>query len=100
MTMHPIYTAINKPLLLLGVDRRACAAAIVAVLLPRIIAALFKQTGWFHSLLGLQGLFVGAVLGALIWSVARIGTARDPQFVSFLLIAAKLRRRHDAGRAQ
>ncbi len=98
MTTHPIYAAINKPLLLLGVDRRACAAAIVAVLLPRIVAALFKQLGWFHSLLGLRGLFLGAVIGAAIWAAARISAARDPQFISFLLAAARVRQRYDAGR--
>jgi len=98
MTTHPIYAAINKPLLLLGVDRRACAASIVAVLLPRIVAALFKGFGWFHSLLGLRGLFIGAALGTAIWATARISAARDPQFVSFLLAAAKLRQRYDAGR--
>ncbi len=98
MTTHPIYSAINKPLLLLGIDRRACAAAIVAVLVPRIVAALFQQLGWFHSLLGLRGLFLGAAFGAGIWATARVAAARDPQFVSFLLAASKLRQRYDAGR--
>jgi type IV secretory pathway VirB3-like protein len=100
MTTHPIYAAINKPLLLLGIDRRACSAAIVAVLLPRIVAALFKQVGWFHSLLGLRGLFLGAALGGAIWAVARISAAHDPQFVSLMLAAVKLRQRYDAGRTQ
>jgi type IV secretory pathway VirB3-like protein len=98
MTTHPIYAAINKPLLLLGVDRRACAAAIVTVLLPRIVAALFRQFGWFHSLLGLRGLFLGAVLGGAIWTTARISAARDPQFVSVMLAEVKLRHRYEAGR--
>jgi type IV secretory pathway VirB3-like protein len=98
MTTHPIYAAINKPLLLLGVDRRVCAAAIVAVLLPRIVAALCKQFGLFQSLLGLRGLFLGAALGAAIWAAGRISAARDPQFVSLILASARLRHRYDAGK--
>ena len=98
MTMHPIYAAINKPLLLLGVDRRVCAAAIVAVLLPRIVAALCKSFGLFQALLGLKGLFVGAILGGGIWLAGRMSAARDPQFVSLLIAGAKLRRQYDPGR--
>ncbi len=98
MTTHPIYAAINKPLLLLGVDRRVCAAAIVAVLLPRIVAVLFRSFGLFQSLLGLWGLFVGFLLGGAIWLAGRMSAAQDPQFVSLLLASLKLRRQYDPGR--
>ena len=98
MTTHPIYAAINKPLLLLGVDRRVCAAAIVAVLLPRIVAALCKSLGLLQSLLGLRGLFVGFLLGGGIWLAGRMSAARDPQFVSLMLASLKLRRQYDPGR--
>ena len=98
MTTHPIYAAINKPLLLLGVDRRVAASAIVAVLMPRIVAALFKSVGLFHSLLGLRGLLVGAFLGGAIWLAGRLAAANDPQFVSLMLASAKLRRQYDPGR--
>jgi type IV secretory pathway VirB3-like protein len=86
MKTHPIYAAINKPLLLLGVDRRVLALSIAVVL---------ASLNCFH---GLLGFVVGGVVGVLIYLVGRVGAARDPQFVSLLLIASKLRRRYDAGR--
>ncbi len=98
MTTHPIYAAINKPLLLLGVDRRVCGTAVVGVLLPRIIAAFCNRWGLFQSLLGVKGLLVGAILGGGIWLAGRMSAAHDPQFVSLILAGAKLRRQYDPGR--
>jgi type IV secretory pathway VirB3-like protein len=86
MKTHPIYAAINKPLLLLGVDRRVLALSIAVVL-----ASL-------NVIRGLRGIEVGGIVGILIYLVGRFGAARDPQFVSLVLIASKLRRRYDAGR--
>ena len=84
---------------MLALARTALAVALVDDLsLDDLVVVL--RAGTAVGGLGLRGLLLGVALGSSIWATARISAARDPQFVSFMLVAAKLRQRYDAGRTQ
>ena len=78
--VSPVYKAMNRPLTILGVERRLFFIALVAG------GALFSL---LHSLAGGIGLFLaGLVLG-------RIATRTDPEILRVVLNAGRLRRRYD-----
>ncbi len=90
MTVHPIYAAVNKPLLLLGVDRAVLMTAVMVGMLTYWVGSLFKIRNW-------RGFLFGLILAGIIIAIGKIGAAKDPQFVSYLRVSLKLKRRYDAG---
>ena len=81
--MNPIHRSLNKPLTILGVERKLFFLAMV------MGAATFN---FFGSLLG--GLFMFAVLFLL----ARLTTVTDPQLLRILLNASKFKSRYDSAK--
>ena len=82
---NPIHRSLNKPLTILGADRKLFfLAAIVA-------AATFN---FFGSLLGGLLMFVALFLGA------RVATAKDPQLLRVLLNAPNLKARYDSAKKE
>ncbi len=81
---HPVYAALNKPLLLKGVDWRV------------FFVAVFGALGAFGTLRGIVGVCVAILIFLFVWGAGLIATRRDPQFFSLFLCAAKLQRRYDA----
>ncbi len=77
---NPVYKAMNRPLTVLGAERRLFFVALVSG------GAIFTV---FHSLLGGIGLFVVGVV------VARIATRHDIEILRVLLNSSKFRRRYD-----
>ena len=90
MTVHPIFAAINKPLLLMGVDRAVLMVAVMAGMFTYWLGSLFKLQNW-------RGFLFGVVVSGAIIGIGKLGAAKDPQFVSYLRVSMKLKRRYDAG---
>ncbi len=79
------FKSLNKPLNLLGVERRLCFGSLV------IGAATFCS---FSSLLG------GIIMFALLFSIARITTKQDPQMLRILVNAASSKVRYDPAKRE
>ena len=75
-----VYKAMNRPLTVLGAERRLFFVALVAG------GAVFSL---MHSLLGGAGLFIVGVL------VARTATKHDVEILRILFNSTKFRRRYD-----
>ena len=80
---HPVYKSVNKPLTILGTERRLFFVAVM------IGGATFN---FFGSLVG------GLCMFALLYCLARWTTATDPQFLRILLNSPKYRRQYDPGK--
>ena len=78
--VNPVYKAMNRPLTVLGAERRLFFVALVSG------GAIFSL---LHSLLGGIGLFVVGVI------IARIATKRDVEILRVLFNSGKFRRRYD-----
>jgi type IV secretory pathway TrbD component len=78
--MNPVYKAMNRPLTVLGAERRLFFVALISG------GAIFSL---LHSLLGGIGLFVVGVI------VARIATKHDVEILRVLFNSSKFRRRYD-----
>jgi type IV secretory pathway TrbD component len=77
---NPIYRSLNKPLTILGVERKLFfLAALVG-------AGVFN---FFGSFLG------GLLMFAALFLLARMVTAKDPQLLRILLNASKFKSRYD-----
>ena len=77
---NPIYQSLNRPLTILGVERRLFFFAML------VGAGTFN---FFGSLLG------GLLMFASLFMAARLVTARDPQLLRILLNASKFKSRYD-----
>ena len=77
---HPIRRSLNKPLTILGVERKLFFLAML------IGAGTFN---FFGSLLG------GILMFAVLFLSARLATATDPQLLRILLNASKFKSRYD-----
>jgi type IV secretory pathway TrbD component len=82
-THRPVYRSLHRPLTIAGVDRRLFFLALLAG------AATFNL---FCSFLA------GCLLSALIYTVACVSTARDPQMLQILLRSGYARARYDAAK--
>jgi len=78
--INPIHRSLNKPLTILGVERKLFFAATV------IGAATFN---YFGSLLG------GIAMFLVLFLVARLATAKDPQLPRILLNSSRFSHRYD-----
>ena len=78
--VNPIHRALNKPLTILGVERKLFFFAML------IGAGTFN---FFGSLLG------GLLMFAVLFLLARLATATDPQLLRILLNASRFRSRYD-----
>jgi type IV secretory pathway VirB3-like protein len=83
--IHPIYRSLNKPLTILGVERKLFFFVVV------IGAATFN---FFGSLLG------GLAMFAVLYVAARLATARDPEMLRIVLNASKFRVQYDPAKHQ
>jgi type IV secretory pathway TrbD component len=77
---NPIFKAMNRPLTVLGAERRLFFVALISG------GSIFSL---FHSLFGGIGLFVVGVV------VARIATRHDVEILRVLFNSSKFRRRYD-----
>ncbi len=78
--MNPVFKAMNRPLTVLGAERRLFFVALISG------GAIFSL---LHSLLGGIVLFVVGVI------VARIATRHDVEIMRVLFNSGKFRRRYD-----
>jgi type IV secretory pathway TrbD component len=78
--MHPVYRSLNKPLTIMGAERRLFFLAAI------IGAATFNL---FGSLLG------GLVMFAVLYILARWATATDSQILRILLNSSKFKPQYD-----
>ncbi len=78
--VHPVYRSMNKPLTILGVERRLFFLALV------MGAATFN---FFGSLLG------GLLMFLALFVFGRWATAIDPQILRILLNSSKFKLRYD-----
>jgi type IV secretory pathway TrbD component len=78
--VNPMHRSLNKPLTILGVERKLFFLAMV------MGAATFN---FFGSLLG------GLLMFAVLFLLARWTTATDPQLLRILLNASKFKSRYD-----
>ena len=77
---NPVYKAMNRPLTVLGAERRLFFVALISG------GAIFSL---LHSLVGGIGLFVVGVI------VARVATKHDVEILRVLFNSSKFRRRYD-----
>ncbi|MFT4113518.1 VirB3 family type IV secretion system protein [Silvibacterium sp.] len=78
--MNPVFKAMNRPLTVLGAERRLFFVALVSG------GAIFSL---LHSLFGGIGLFIVGVI------IARIATKHDVEILRVLFNSSKFRRRYD-----
>ena len=78
--MNPVYKALNKPLTILGAERRLFFVALI------MGAATFNL---FGSLLG------GLLIFGSLFLMAQWATRTDPQILRILLNSSKFRREYD-----
>jgi type IV secretory pathway TrbD component len=79
-TIHPVHRSLNKPLTILGAERRLFFLAAI------IGAATFNL---FGSLLG------GLLMFGVLYILARFATRTDPQILRILLNSTKFKVRYD-----
>jgi type IV secretory pathway TrbD component len=82
--VSPVIKAMNRPLTLLGAERRLFFVALISG------GAIFSL---LHSLLGGIGLFIIGVI------IARIATRHDVEILRVLMNSSKFRRRYDPMKA-
>lgn len=78
--INPVYRAINKPLTILGAERRLFFAALV------LGGAVFNLLG---------SLFGGIAMAAVLLIPAQWATRHDPQLLRILLNSSKFRKQYD-----
>ena len=81
---NPVYKAMNRPLTVLGAERRLFFVALISG------GSIFSL---LHSLLGGIGLFIVGVI------IARIATKHDVEILRVLFNSSKFRRRYDPMKA-
>ena len=78
--MNPIYRSLNRPLTILGVERKLFFFSML------VGAGVFN---FFGSLLG------GLLMFAVLFLAARMATTNDPQLLRILINASKFKSRYD-----
>lgn len=78
--VNPVYRAINKPLTIIGAERRLFFAALV------LGGAVFNLFG---------SLFGGIAMSAVLLIPAQWATRHDPQLLRILLNSSKFRKQYD-----
>ena len=78
--VHPVYTAINKPLTIWGAERRL------------FLLALMLGAGVFNLFGSLPG---GLLIFGALYAGARLATATDPQILRILLNSSRVGRQYD-----
>ena len=78
--MNPVYKALNKPLTILGAERRLFFVALI------MGAATFNLFG---------GLLGGLLIFGSLFLMAQWATRTDPQILRILLNSSKFRREYD-----
>ena len=81
---RPVYRSVNRPLTVLGAERRLFFLALV------MGAAAFNFFG---------SLVTGLLLFAALYALARWMTATDPQILRILLNSSRLRTQYDPAKA-
>ena len=84
-SFHPVYRSLNRPLTILGADRRLFFLALV-------------MGGATFNLFG--SLLTGLVMFASLYAFARWATVADPQILRILLNASKFRSRYDPAKIE
>ena len=84
LIFHPVYRSMNKPLTILGAERRLFFLSIV------MGATTFN---FFGSLLG------GILMFICLFLAARWATAKDPQILRILLNSAAFKPRYDPAKS-
>ena len=79
-TLHPVYKSMNKPLTILGAERRLFFMACV------LGAATFNLFGSLMS---------GLLMFAALYWFGRWATVTDPQILRIVLNSSKFKRRYD-----
>ncbi len=80
MQHHPVFRSLNRPLTILGAERKLFFFALV------MGASVFNL---FNSLAGALGMFFA------LYFFARWATETDPQILRFLLNSSKIRAQYD-----
>lgn len=80
---RPVYRSVNKPLTVLGAERRLFFLALV------MGAAAFNFFG---------SLMTGLLMFAALYGMARWMTATDPQMLRIVLNSSRLRAQYDPGK--
>lgn len=80
MRINPLFRSLNRPLTILGAERKLFFFALV------MAACVFNL---LNSLAGAVGIFFG------LYFFARWATRTDPQILRFLLNSAKIRMQYD-----
>jgi type IV secretory pathway TrbD component len=80
MRVNPAFRSLNKPLTILGAERRL------------FFFALMMGAGVFNLLKTFWG---GVLMFLLLYSLARLATRTDPQILRFLLNSGKTRTEYD-----
>jgi type IV secretory pathway TrbD component len=78
--VNPVFKTMNRPLTVLGVERRLFFVALISG------GAIFSL---LHSLLGGIGLFIAGVI------IARVATKHDVEILRVLFNSGRFRRRYD-----
>ena len=81
--LRPVYKALNKPLTLLGLDRRLLFCIVT------IASAVFNL---FAALLP------GIVLFVVLWCLARIAARTDPEILRILINSNRFAARYDSAK--
>jgi type IV secretory pathway TrbD component len=79
-TINPVFRSLNRPLLLLGVDRR------LFFLLLSSALAVFNLSG---------ALAPALILFAALWTAARLATRKDPHFLQIVVNTRRFAARYD-----
>lgn len=80
METRPVYRSLNKPMTLLGVERRLFFVILIASFL------LFHFT---------EGLLTALLVFVILWMFARAATQADPQFLRVLMNSSRSAARYD-----
>ena len=84
-TIHPVHRSLNKPLTILGIERKLFFFA----------AALGAATfNFFGSLVG------GVAMFAVLYVAARLSTAHDPEMLRIVLNASKFKVQYDPAKRE
>ena len=80
METRPVYRSLNKPMTLLGVERKL------------FFVILVKSFVLFHFT---EGLLAALLVFAILWMFARAATQADPQFLQVLMNSSRFAARYD-----
>lgn len=77
---HPVYRSLNKPLMIMGVERSL------------FLSAAFTSAAMFNLFGSLMG---GGLMFGVLYSAARSATGSDPQILRILINSSKFKAQYD-----